>query len=140
MPTLKLTDAQKLAIRTCYVDEKKSITEIAKSFEISPRTIGRVLAEFHVYSDKQIKDAQGKAALKALAKNNVSLSQLEAMLIFHKDGPTRGQVVKYMSGLNKVEFDSLIGDVVTARAAKDFNVKVQTTMLNITNKVEKDAH
>jgi len=135
MTVKKVTDAQKEMIKANFEKNRMSIRTMAKNLEVSERTIARVLSEFGLKSDR------GKAnqVFVMLKKYEVDIPTLHKLLVFYKHGPSRAQVVKYMSEISDDECASIQNEYITARVANKFNTKIQSAMLSISNKVNTNA-
>lgn len=135
----KITDAQRGMIKYAYENKTQTITQMAKNLSTSTRTIGRVLNEMGLFSTNQQNKATADRVLALMKQYNVGLGELQMLLVFERKGPTTAQVVKHMVELPEEQYNKALEQVVTGRVAVKFNKNVQTSMLNIQNKVEQDA-
>jgi len=127
MPVKTLTDTQKQAVLTVYKSKTKTIKEIAHHLNTSERTVVRVLNEMGEYTEKQL----------AAMKTQQELLHAKECI---SRGPTTRQIIKACMEMEEGTWAALLKDIVTARVAKAANTHVQTAMLNIENKVKKNAN
>lgn len=72
----KLTEYQKRYIRWFYLNEELSIVELSKRFNVSERTIGRVLKE----GDVTHKDRKTNRVMSLLNKYKLTVEELDRIL------------------------------------------------------------
>lgn len=154
MTVIILDAAKKAAIVTIYKAGTRTIQQLAMQAGVARSTIRRILNDAGIYTPEQIKQDNGKEAMNTLARFNMSLSDLSAILIQLRDldmikevnghmlinyTPSRSRMLTECKNMEEGTWAAFLNEVVTARVAAAHNKHVDSAMLRINEKVEKNA-
>ena len=79
--------------------------------------------------------------MQVLKKHGITTpGQLDVILTLPINGMHKAKVTKFLMDLPEDEYAPLLSMVTMARVAKASNTSVQTALLNVENKVNKNAH
>lgn len=76
----KLTEQQEKVICFLYRTNQSSISELAKEFQVSPRTISRTITKQGIPLLREAKLSEGQRVLKLLKEYGVSVSRIRFLL------------------------------------------------------------
>jgi hypothetical protein len=157
-PKRKLVpDHVKAAIKHYAANSDCTQKRIAELTGTSERTVYRVLQEagllthmprMTVEADKAMRTLKAWGIAPGTVEQFLSELQETGMLVkgdaskqaqIVMPAPTRGLAVKHLTEMEEGTWAQLLKDVIQARTAKQFNVGVQTAMLNLSNAVDKNA-
>lgn len=144
----KLTPLHKAKIEAMYTHDKKTITQIAQETGVSARTIGRVLDEYgSIRSTAKLKGDAYKV-MQTLQIHDIRPELLNTVLIKAKQAFEELAIFKQKPDLVKIRdqivnleesmYNSWLATVIHQREAKKHNVHVQTAMLNLQEKVDRN--
>lgn len=158
MTVKSLNEQDKEAIGFMFKNQNASIKAIALTYNVSPRTISRILDELEIARPQALARGQAYHAMKTLEAHNMSVSGLQNLLkhltdhqvlvkgeqdeniLVIPDKLNNNSVRQYMMHLEDTEYNALLADVIHLREAKKQNVHVQTAMLRLQEKVNKNEH
>lgn len=109
----KLTDEKKELIVEQYVNQELNISDLAQLFEVSTRTIGRVLDE---------------AGYKAVKTNRNDPSK----------PVSKQEIINTVLKMTEYDWGELLKEIVTLRVSIAANRHAQTAMLNLEKKLPKN--
>jgi hypothetical protein len=108
-----LTVATKDQIVADYT-AKMPLVEIAKKYETSPRTVGRVLEERGLATPVPRLKGEAYWAVKLMEEHGLALDELRTIVEDHFDGRTREIAVKeYLASLQPIELARLFQDTLS---------------------------
>lgn len=139
MTVSKLTEAQKQMVRVNYTSKSMNITKMAIVLGVSTRTIGRVLEELDLPSPVPRLRGEAYNVIQTLKKFGVEPKELTGIITLYKNGPTREQIVAEAMKMDDGTWNALLDEIITARVATKHNVHVQTAMLNLEEKVNRNV-
>lgn len=155
MTVHKLTVAQKEMIRLNYTSKRMNITQMAKALEVSTRTIGRVLEELDLATPVSRLKGEAYNVLQELKKFGIEpkevgplinsmnvhgkIERIGDALVYNKQPINAADVILYTRNLDDGLFQALLTDIIQQREAHKHGVHVQTAMLNMQEKVEKNV-
>lgn len=155
MAVQKLTVAQKELIRVNYTSKRMNITEMAKALDVSTRTIGRVLEELDLASPRQTMRGDAYLVMQELRKRNIKpeelwplidsmaahgkIDRINNALVYVAVPINASDVILYARNLDDGLFQALLTDIIQQREAHKHSVHVQTAMLNLNEKAEKNV-
>lgn len=141
MAVNKLTQAQKEMIRLNYTSKRMNITEMAKTLEVSTRTIGRVLDELDLPSPAPRLKGEAYNVMQVMKKHGITADKLDfALTVASKvdDKPDLDKITSQILELSDGTYNAFLAQVIHQREAKKQNVHVQTAMLNLQEKAAKN--
>jgi hypothetical protein len=134
---------QKEQIRKDYTSKALNITEIAKAHNTSTRTIGRLLRELDLATPRETLRGEAYAVMQVMRKHQITAEELETIIISAKklisNRLDTDIIVASMMNMDPTNYQTTLAAIVHAREAKRQNVHVQTAMLNLEEKVNRNV-
>ncbi len=138
-----LTESQKKMVGIQYSNNRMTIKNMANNLGVSTRTIGRVLEELDLLAPQEKKHAVGYQVIQTLNHHGIDPKDFPSFMksamqsVISPDNLTL--IMDVVTNLPESAYNSLIAQMVTLRQAKKHNTHVQSAMLNLQEKVERNV-